>query len=81
MFFTSNPDRRIRIEPRHITRNRGSLGTEILLVDGAILVDDERHDSRVSVSRWEREHSEAAGHVSIDEVVLGAAGARSLLGP
>src|SRR5208282_712669 len=59
---------------RHVARNRGGLGTEILLIDDAVLVNDERHYPRVAVSRRKCNYSEAAGHVAIDDIALGAAG-------
>jgi hypothetical protein len=51
---------------------------EVLLVDNAVLVDHERHDARVAVSRRVGQQRKPAGHPTVDDIIAGAV--RSLPG-
>src|SRR5277367_4713464 len=48
--------------------------TEIPFLHYAVLVDDERHDSRIPIDRWIREQAKTSGHVSVDKKTFRAAG-------
>src|SRR5208283_1277052 len=57
----------------HSCSGFSGLFTQILLVDHTFFGDEERHDSRVSVFSWISENCEAAGQVSVHQVVFRAA--------
>src|SRR5208337_1328950 len=53
---------------------------QVLLIHHAVLVDDEGHDARIAVLRGLWDYGKSAGHLSVDDVSLGAAlGVRALL--
>src|SRR6185369_2697865 len=72
--------RRVWVVRRHGLRDVGGLVTEVLLVDDALRPDDERHHAARAVLRRIRDEREAARHLAVLEVALGAAGrVRALL--
>src|SRR6516162_980739 len=62
----------IGIEMRHFAGDFVGAGPEILLIDDAIVIDDEGHDPGDSISGWEGDKSEAGDHVSVEDVVVSA---------
>src|SRR5262245_49111236 len=52
----------------------------VLLEDDPLRPDDERHDAALAVLRGIRDQREAAGHLSVLDVALRAAGSRGALG-
>src|SRR5271170_8162211 len=50
------------------------ISSQILLQQDAVLVDDERHHAGVAIFSGIGNEGKPAGHLSIDDVVLGAAG-------
>src|SRR5579864_3682682 len=55
-------------------------GSEILFEHDPGLVDDKGHDAGIAIFCWKGDHRKTAGHMAIDDVVLGPAGcARALL--
>src|SRR5262249_47292514 len=63
----------VRVVGRHVGSALGGARTEVLLVDGAVVVDDERHHAGVAVFRRPRDEAEAADHLALHHVVLHAA--------
>src|SRR3974390_2263843 len=57
----------------------GGLFPEILLVNDAILFEDERHDAGVSIFHRIGQKGVSAGHFSVDDVVFGATFCRGTL--
>ena len=66
--------RRIWIVFFHSRGELTSSGAEIFLVYAALLVDDERHYAGLAVLRRPRYQREAGNHVTIDNIVVPAAG-------
>ena len=64
----------IRIELRQGSGARGGVGSEVLLVHDALVVDKEGHDPRVGPSRRIGHQREAAEHFALYHIVIGAAG-------
>ena len=62
------------IEFRHGSSHLRGFVAEVLLINRAVFGDHERHDSRISVFCEISEDGEAAGHFSVDDIVLGTAG-------
>ena len=74
--FQPLPGSNALIARRHFRR----LGSEIALVDDAVLIDDERHHAAFAVFGGVREQCEAGDHAAVDHVVVSAAGrVRALL--
>ncbi len=62
----------IRIEPGHPLGEHRRRRPEILLIDLAVLVDDERHHPGAGPVRRPRDQPEAAEHQPVRDVVVGA---------
>src|SRR5580658_1739282 len=64
---------RIGIISGHLAGQALRLRSEVLLKDNSILVDDEGHDSRVSIAGGIGDECESLGHAAADQVALGTA--------
>src|SRR6202007_2441076 len=58
----------------HFFRDGGGVGAEIPLIDVAVVIDDERHDPRDAILRWEGDQTEPADNVPLDDLFFSAAG-------
>src|SRR5438067_13592936 len=63
----------VGIEYQNVGGLLRSVGPEILLVDNAILIDDEGHHASFAVGHGPGDDAEAADHAAIGEVAVGAA--------
>src|SRR5271163_1990519 len=62
---------RIGVELGHCGCCLCCISSQILLQQVAVLIDDESHHAGVAVLSWIGDEGEAAGHLSIDDIVLG----------
>jgi len=70
----------VRVELGHRGGDVAGRLAEVFLIHHAVLVDDEGHDARIAVLRGLCDYGKSAGHLSVDDVSLGAAlGVRALL--
>src|SRR5262245_5853825 len=60
----------VGVECRHLASNLSSRRPEILLIDDAVMVHDERHDSRVIIFGRERHERKSSNHVTACDVVI-----------
>ena len=65
--------RRIRIVCHHLAGYLLGIGTQVLLIDLTVLIDDEGHHSRVAIANRIGNQRESSGHLAIDDIVSGAA--------
>src|SRR6185503_7825161 len=61
---------RIRIVAVHLADDSGSVFAQVTLVHPAALVDDESHDTRISISGRPGDHGKTANHVAINDVAV-----------
>jgi len=64
--------RRIRIVRRHRSGYLAGIGTEVLLIDLTVLIDDEGHHSRVAIAGRIGKQRESSGHLARDDIAFGA---------
>src|SRR5688572_1966790 len=64
----------IRVVGRDLAHEFGGIGSEVLLIHTALLVDHEAHDAGVSIGSGPCEQAKAADHIPVDDVVVLAAG-------
>ena len=64
----------IGIEPRHALGQRRRVVTQILLVDGAGMIHEERHHARIAVFRGKSEQRKSPDHLAPDDVIEHATG-------
>ena len=75
------PPSAIRVKARHFQGDIGGAPAEVLLVDGPLMIDKERHQAGIAVSRGIGHESEPADHVAARHIVDFAAwGVRPLPG-
>src|SRR6185295_2818958 len=65
---------RIGIVVTHFLRRLCCIWTKVLLINASLLIDDEGHDTRLTVFRRPCDHRESADHISVDDIVVFAAG-------
>src|ERR1700683_4012238 len=72
---------RIRIVCRHIGSYLLGIGSQVLLIDLTVLIDNESHHSRVEIANRIGNQCESSGHLAIDDIASGTArGTGSLVG-
>src|SRR4030095_5491496 len=54
----------------HRLRDGCGLWSEIFLINNAVVVDDERHDSRGAVLRWISDDAETTDHFTPHEIIV-----------
>src|SRR5262249_26356110 len=75
------PPRAIRVKACHVHADIGGAPAEVLLVDGPLMIDDERHQAGNAVSRGIGQEREPADHVAVRHIVdFAAGGVRPLSG-
>src|SRR6516225_7186016 len=75
------PPSAIRVKARHFHADIGGAQAEVLLVDGPLMIDEERHQAGTAVSRGIGHEREPADHVAAHHVVdFAARGVRPLPG-
>src|SRR5215471_16267153 len=71
----------IRVKARHFQGDIGGAPAEVLLVDGPLMIDEERHQAGTAVSSGKGHEREPTDHVAARHIVdLAARGVRPLLG-
>src|SRR5215470_12077491 len=70
----------VRVEALDLLHQRRRAGTEILLVDDAVLAHDEGHHAGGAPLRGEGDEGEPADHVAVRDVVRGSSGGIRTLG-
>src|ERR1700677_1053058 len=63
----------IRIVLRDLGGDARRGGTQVLLIDDAILIDDESHDAGIAISCRIGDQRKATGHMPVGDIVHGAA--------
>src|SRR5208282_4450308 len=61
-----------RIVRHHRARYLAGIGTQVLLIDLAVLIDDEGHHSRVAIAGRVSKQRESSGHLARDDIAFGA---------
>src|SRR5262249_37597825 len=75
------PPSAIRVKARHFHADIGGAQAEVLLVDGPLMIDEERHQTRTAVLRGVRHERATADPVAAHPIVAFAApGVRALPG-
>src|SRR5438045_2489336 len=54
----------------HLPHDFSGVRSEILLIDAALLINNESHDARVSVGGRPCDEGKAPDHVSVDDIVV-----------
>jgi hypothetical protein len=65
---------RIRVLFLHFPRDSGGVHTKVLLVDAALLVDNEGHDTALAIRSRPGDERETCDHISIDDIAVLASG-------
>src|SRR5262249_7703512 len=65
---------RVQVVTLQVRRQLAGFRSQILLIDQSLLIDDERHDAAAAVFRRPGHDGKPTDHVSVDDVIVLAAG-------
>ena len=63
----------IRVERRHIRSDAAGVLAQVLLINDAVIIDDEGHHARIAIRCGVSDEREAADHLAVDDIIHRAA--------